>query len=100
MDHYLLAIFILNFMLVIGAAALGYHLAPLLIHGRITEGEDPGQATLQLRRLLSWMVALYMFLNCFAYFRQNAVFLMVVTALVMVDIISQLIIRRRFGKHT
>lgn len=100
MDHSLLAIFILNFLLVIGAATLGYHLAPLLIHGRITEDEDPGHAIQRLRRLLSWMVALYMFLNCFAYFRQNAVFLMVVTALVMVDIISQLIIRRRFGSHT
>lgn len=94
-EHYLAVIFILNFVLVIGAAILGYHLAPYLIRDRIADDEDRDQGVQRLRRLLSWIVALYMFLNCFAYFRRNTVFLLVVTALVMADIISQLVVRRR-----
>ncbi|MDH4101438.1 MAG: hypothetical protein OEV28_12795 [Nitrospirota bacterium] len=100
MDYYLLGIFILNFVMIIGAAGLGYHFAPTFARFRLAEDEDPEQGVQRLRRLLSWMVALYMFLDCFAYFRRNTVFLLVVTALVMVDIISQLVIRRKLEGPT
>jgi hypothetical protein len=95
MTLYLPGIFILNFMLVIGDAAVGYHLAPLL--SRITGGEeaDAERGTAVIRRCLSGVVALYMFCNCFAYFRREPLFILLVTGFVVADIFCQLLLGRK-----
>ncbi len=90
----LLCIFILNFALIIGDAAVGYHLAP--IFSRMTvreEGAERGSAF--IRRCLSGVVALYMFCNCLAYFRGETPFIMLVTGFVAADIVCQLLLGRK-----
>ena len=87
--------FILNFVLVIVDAAVGYHLAPLLF--RITGGEEDTakHVTAFIRRCLSGMVALYMFCNCLAYFGGEIRFILLVTGIVAADIVCQLLLARK-----
>jgi hypothetical protein len=100
MDRYLLPLFIANGVLVLVDASLGYHVAPLLVRRQTAaSGEEPLSAA-GVRRLLAVMVALYMFLSCLAYFHGHGLFLLVITGIVVVDIIAQLVIRWRLGKHT
>lgn len=100
MDPYLLHIFIANFLLVLVDATMGYHLAPLLARRGAEDEEEADWGTLRIRRLLSWVVALYAFFNCYAYFRGNAVFLLVVSALILLDITAQVVVRRKLRKRS
>ncbi len=90
----------LNTVLILVDAAIGYHLAPLLMHGENQDGEVAEVAVQGVRRLLSLMVALYMFFTCLAYARQQQTFLSVVTCIVLLDIAIQLILRRRYRSNS
>jgi hypothetical protein len=87
-------IFILNCVLVIGDAAIGYRLAPLFARIAGAEEDDAERGTAFIRRCLSGVVALYMFCNCLAYFRGETLFILLVTGFVAADIICQLLLGR------
>lgn len=92
----LLSFFVLNTLLVLLDASLGYHLAPRLL--RMADPDEPEQletAVRAVRSMLTLLVTLYMFFNCLAYFRGNSVLLLVVTTLVVFDLGGQLYLRRR-----
>jgi hypothetical protein len=96
----LLTFFILNWLLIIGDASLGYFVLPLLLRPDSEKSAGDGvagdkMAVGGMRRLLTAMVLLYMLVNCYAFFRQYATLLYVVTALVLLDIIVQLVVRQR-----
>jgi hypothetical protein len=95
MERYILHIFIVNWVLVIADAVLGYHVAPLLTGMRDGASETGGQL---IRRLLPAVVALYMFFNCLAYFRENLLLLLLVSGIVFVDIAFQLVVRWKIGR--
>ncbi len=97
MERYLIAIFVANFLLVIVDATLGYHLAPRLVRPGATDPDTVERLAGGLRRLLTCVVALYMFFNCFAYFRMSVVLILVVTGVILVDIAVQLGMRRKLG---
>lgn len=91
----LLTVFILNWLLIIGDASLGYFVAPLLLRLKPGDPSVDGTAVGGMRRLLTAMVALYMLVNCYAFFRQYSTLLYIVTTLVALDIIVQLVVRQR-----
>jgi len=95
MDTLLLPFFIVNLLLVLIDASVGYHLAPILF--RVSGGEPDAAANgvRNIRYLLTGVVILYMFFNCLAFFRHNAPLLLVVTGLVLFDLGGQLYIRHR-----
>lgn len=100
LEQYKLQIFLVNWGLVIVDAALGYRLAPLLVRKVETDDSDAGPAMTveNIRRLLAFVVALYMFFNCLAYFRDKMGLLAVVSCIVVLDIAFQLLLRRKMGK--
>lgn len=92
----LLAAFSLNIVLILLDASLGYHLAPQLL--RLTppsEDSDPAAVVRSIRRLLNGVVALYMFFNCLAYFRQDNALMAIVSVLILLDLGGQLYVRYR-----
>ena len=96
----LLALFILNWLLIIGDASLGYFVLPLLLRPKLIDPPGDGTAVGGMRRLLTVMVLLYMLVNCYAYSRQHSTLLYIVTAFVALDIIVQLVVRqRRVGQN-
>jgi hypothetical protein len=95
LERYLTAIFIGNFLLVLIDATLGYHLVPRLIRPGATDPATVARLTGGMRRLLSCVVALYMFFNCFAYYRGNVVGILVVGGVILLDIGVQLVVRWR-----
>ena len=92
----LLTFFILNWLLIIGDASLGYFVLPILLRPD-PSGDSSGEGTTVggMRRLLTVMVILYMLVNCYAFFRQNSTLLYIVTVLVALDVIVQLVVRQR-----
>lgn len=98
MERYLIAIFVGNFFLVLADATIGYHLAPRLIRPGATDPETVARLTGGIRRLLSCVVALYMFFNCFAYFRGNAPLILAVCGVILLDIAVQLAVRRNLRR--
>ena len=100
MDYYLPYIFIGNALLVIVDAALGYFVAPLMLRKMERENPDsPAWTTSSIRRLLSMVVALYMFFNCLAFYGNKSILLMIVTAVVVFDIVFQLLVRWKLGRE-
>ena len=97
----LLSLFLLNILLVLIDASLGYHLAP-----RLLRTPDPDEPELQesavraVRGLLTFLVALYMFFNCLGYFRGNSGLLLIVTAIIVLDLAGQLYLKRRSGHNS
>ena len=90
----------LTTVLILVDAAIGYHLAPYLVRKGDADAEVTDGAVRGVRRLLSFMVALYMFFTCLAYFRQQQTFLSVITFVVVLDIAVQLVLRRRFRSNS
>jgi hypothetical protein len=97
MEQYILHIFVMNWVLVIVDAALGYHVAPLLVQMRDKPAENGPQ---MIRRLLTAMVALYMFFNCLAYFQGKLLLLLLVSGIVVLDIVFQLGVKWRIGRRS
>jgi len=99
MDPLLLSLFVLNILLVLMDASVGYHLAPLLFRAGGGDPEAAESGVGSVRKLLTGVVLLYMFFNCFAFFRHNGPLLLLVTALVLFDLGGQLYIRHRSKQH-
>ena len=94
MDQFHLPLFLLNTLLVLLNASLGYHMAPRLLAGV----DDPENATAgirSIRGLLPAIVALYMFFNCLGYFQARSSYLLSVSVLVLADLALQLVLRRK-----
>ncbi len=97
MERYIQHIFVLNWVLIIADAALGFHVAPLLVGMRDGSVESGSQL---VRRLLAVVVALYMFFNCLAYFRGNVLLLLLVSGIVVLDIVFQLVVKGKTGRRS
>ncbi|WP_306536277.1 MATE family efflux transporter [Geobacter sp.] len=98
MDHYLLPLFIVNIVIILADAAIGYHVAPALMRRFTPDPETADLSVRGMRTMLGGVVALYMFFNCLGYFRHNGIMLMAVTAIVVVDMGAQLVVKRKVGK--
>lgn len=94
MEPYHLLIFILNILLVLLDAVIGYHFAPRLLSG-MGEPQDVASGVRTTRKLLPVVVALYMFFNCLGYFQGRTVYLLSVNGLILVDIVLQLLLHRK-----
>ena len=90
----MLPLFILNTVLIIADASLGYLLAPRLMQG-IGDPEQAARAVRPTRTLLSIVVALYMFFNCRGYFLAEPAWLAAVLVLVVADMLLQNSLARR-----
>lgn len=99
LDLLLLPLFVLNILLVLVDASVGYHLAPLLFRAGGGAPEAAENGVRNVRRLLTGVVVLYMFFNCLAYFRYNGPLLLLVTMLVLFDLAGQLYVRHRFRQQ-
>lgn len=99
MESLLLPLFIANILLVLVDASVGYHLAPLLFQAAGGDPADAESGVGGVRKLLTGVVLLYMFFNCFAFFRYNGPLLLLVTVLVLFDLGGQLYIRHRSRHH-
>lgn len=96
----LVSLFVLNILLVLIDASLGYHLAPRLI--RISDPDEPElqESTVRMvRNMLTFLVALYMFFNCMGYFNGNSGLLMIVTGMILFDLVAQVYLRRRASRN-
>ena len=91
----LLLFFILNWLLIISDASLGYFVLPLLLRSKPGDSSGGGTVVGGMRRLLTAMVGLYMLVNCYAYYWQYSALLYIVMAIVALDIIVQLMVRQR-----
>ena len=94
MEQYHLPLFIFNTLIVLADAALGYHFAPRLLAG-MGEPEAVEAGVRTTRKLLPVIVALYMFFNCMGYFQGRTVYLLAVSGLILVDMVLQLLLRRK-----
>ena len=94
MEQYHLPIFILNTLLVLADAALGYHFAPRLLAG-MGEQESVEAGVRTTHRLLPVVVALYMLFNCLGYFQGRTVYLLSVCSLILLDMTLQLLLCRK-----
>lgn len=95
MDQHLTYIFAGNIFLIFIDATVGYYAAPAVALLVGTDEEEVGRTILSVRRLLSWVVTLYMFFNCLAYFDNKSWLLYFTTAVLFVDITAQLLLFRK-----
>ncbi|MBT1072262.1 hypothetical protein [Pelotalea chapellei] len=93
-EQYQLPLFLLNTLLVLLNASLGYHMAPRLLAG-VDDPEIAVSGIRSIRGLLPAIVALYMFFNCLGYFQARSAYLLAVTALVFADLALQLVLRNK-----
>lgn len=99
-EQLLLTLFVLNTLLVLLDASLGYHLAPHLLRlAPQDEEREPLTFIRSIRRMLTGVVILYMFFNCLAYFRQDNALLILVTVLIVLDLAGQLYMRHRSRRY-
>jgi hypothetical protein len=106
MDSLLLPIFLVNILMILLDASIGYHLSPQIFTAPPEDDADPFSeeeppAPRTIRWMLTGVVALYMFFNCLAFFRTDLPLILVVSALIILDILGQLYVRRkaRQGKN-
>ncbi len=98
MKSSLTLIFVLNVVLVLCDACIGYNLAPLLGRRGAGDDEEAERTTRSMRNFLSVVVAVYVFLDCLAYSRQNQVFLLIVTGIIVVDMVGQVVVRHKLRR--
>ncbi len=98
MKSSLTLIFVLNVVLVLCDACIGYNLAPLLGRRDAGDDEEAERTTRSMRNFLSVVVAVYVFLDCLAYSRQSLVFLLVVTGIIVLDMVGQVVIRHKLRR--
>ena len=99
MENYLLPVFVVNFILVLCDASLGFFILPRLLHQQTGSDDETGKSRRSTPTLLAVAVAVYMFFNCLAYNRQSMVFLLVVTGLILADLTGQIIFYRKIRNH-
>ena len=93
-DSYLKPLFVINTLLVLVDAALGYFVVPKILQKFYPPEDTPESGSPPpFRRLLAVVVTFYMFFNCFAYFGQNGILLLIITIIVLLDIGFQLLVR-------
>jgi hypothetical protein len=92
MENYLLPVFIVNFLLVLCDASLGYFIVPYLIRRTARDADEARKASRSAPLLLAVAVAVYMFFNCFAFNRQSLLLLLVVAGIILVDVIGQIVV--------
>lgn len=91
-------IFGFNIILALCDASLGYHLAPLFAQSLSPDPNDPEErerTTRRMRRLLSAVVAVYTLLDCVAFSTKSPGLLLGVTGLITVDMMGQILLRRK-----
>lgn len=94
MEQLLLPLFVVNTVMILVDAALGYHFTPQLLSGiEDTEAMESGIKT--TRRLLSAVVAIYMFFNCTGYFQRRPEYLFAVSGLILLDLAIQYFLHRK-----
>lgn len=97
-------LFVMNILLVLADASIGYRHAPRLLQlvgdQDVAAGEDGGSApsVSRVRRLLSGVVSLYMFLNCLAFFRGGYLHLLLVTGCILLDGVLVLYLSHRYSR--
>jgi len=91
MDRFHLSLFLLNTLMVLLDASLGYFMAPHLPVGE----KDSETVARTMRGLLPVIVALYMFFNCLGYFQARSICLLTVSGLLVLDLALQLVLRHR-----
>ncbi len=99
-DLLLLSLFVLNALLILIDASLGYHFAPSLL--RMSNPDEPELQEITIknvRRMLTLLVALYMFFNCMGFFRGSDGLLVIVTVMILFDLGAQFYLRRRSGRE-
>jgi hypothetical protein len=94
MDFPLLALFLLNMVMILVDASVGYHMAPKIMEA-INDLEDGEAGVRTTRKLLSAVVALYMFFNCTGYFQGRLSYLLTVCGLIVFDLALQFYLFRR-----
>ncbi|BCS55688.1 hypothetical protein [Geobacter sp. SVR] len=96
MDQFHLPLFLLNTLLVLLDASLGFFLAPRLLSLFNPDDPEAGASVARsTRRLLPAIVALYMFFNCLGYFQARPAYLLTVCGLILTDLALQLLLRRK-----
>lgn len=94
-DPYLPHIFAFNILLTIIDATIGYHAAPILVRAAAVNEEALESAAKTIRTMLALVVALYSFFSCLAFYRQKPLLLLIVTAVIVADIVAQIIVSRK-----
>lgn len=94
MDQFYLPLFVINTLMIIVDASLGYHFAPHLLSG-MDDAEAMESGVNTTRNLLSVVVALYMFFNCVGYFQMRSTYLFAVSGLIMLDLALQFFLHRK-----
>ena len=92
-------LFVVNLVLTIVDAAVGYHVAPLLLSRQAADDDGSPLSVAEVRRLLAVMGGLYMFGNCLARYGERPLLLLLVLVAVVLDIVVQLLIRGRLKRH-
>lgn len=96
MDTLHLPLFLLNFLLVLLDASLGYLTIPRLLSSLALDDPETAESGVRsTRRLLPVIVALYMFFNCLGFFQQRTAYLVAVTGLLLADLALQMLLRRK-----
>jgi len=97
MEQFHLPLFLVNTLLVLVDASLGYHFVPRLLDG-LGNPEVTESGVRATRALLPAIVALYMFFNCLGYFQAETAYLLLVSGVVLVDLALQVFLRRKMGR--
>lgn len=95
MEQQFTYLFVANIFLTFIDATIGYHAAPAIAVLAGTEEEAAEHAVRGIRRLLSYVVTLYMFFNCLAFFDRIPWLLCGTAAVLAVDIAAQAVIMRK-----
>jgi hypothetical protein len=95
MENCLLPIFVVNIVLVLCDASLGFFIVPHLLRREVRGGDKDGRVGRSAPILLAVAVAVYMFFNCLAYNLQSMIFLLVVTGLILADLTGQFVVYRK-----
>ncbi|QWV94333.1 hypothetical protein KP004_03870 [Geomonas oryzisoli] len=88
-------VFVANIFLTFIDATIGYYAAPAIAALAGSDQEEAEGSVRGIRSLLSFVVALYMFFNCLAFFDRTPWLLYLTTAVLVVDVTAQLVIIRK-----
>lgn len=97
MEQFHLPLFLVNTLLVLVDASLGYHFVPRLLAG-LGDPEVFETGVRTTRALLPAIVALYMFFNCLGYFQAETAYLLLVSGVILADLVLQVFLRRKMSR--